>query len=214
MSPRRCAALAVVGAVTLAAALPAGAGGSRSPGRAAATSPLCTAFRRADPVGFRQLFPGTGGLALCSRIQTRREACVIRTERDLRAPNNFLFRFTCRPRVTRLRAAATKAVTQFIFSLRRTITGVGPVYIGGTPPRPVKFDCGVRGYLGRSSLVCIHGSVPYGKYALGTETLSPDMGCDVRPLVALRVANGNWDIFAITRAPRTLNGPACPGPHF
>ena len=30
----------------------------------------------------------------------------------------------------------------------------------------------------------------------------------------VRVANGNWDLFAVTKAPRTLNGPPCPGRHF
>jgi hypothetical protein len=177
-------------------------------------SPLCTSFRTADPTGFRQLFPGRGGLALCTRIQAHREACVIQTGRDLQAPDNFLFQFTCRTPVRRLRAAVTKNVTQFIFSLRRTITGVGTVYVGGTPPTPAGFRCGVRSYPGRSSLVCVGGHVPYGRLALGTETVSPSMGCDVRPLVALRVANGNWDIFAIHKAPRTLNGPPCPGAHF
>jgi hypothetical protein len=205
------AGLAVAGAVAVAAALPAGAGGTG--GSAATTNPLCTQFRTADPTGFRQIFPGRGGLSLCSRIQAHREACVIQTGRDVQAPESFLFQFSCRTPVRRLRAA-TKAVTQFVVSLRRTVTELGSLSIGGTPPRPAGFRCGVRRYTGRSSLVCIRGFVPYGKVAFGSDKVSPNMGCDVRPLVALRVANGNWDIFAIHKAPRTLNGPPCPGAHF
>jgi hypothetical protein len=204
------AGLVLAGAVAVAVALPAGAGGVG--GRAATINPLCTQFRRAAPTEFRQIFPGRGGLSLCSRIQAHREACIIRTGRDLQAPATFMFEFTCR---TPVRSAATKAVTEFIVVVRRTITNLGSLSISGTPPRPARFKkCGVRRYVGRSTLVCVGGFIPYSRLLLGSEKVSPNMDCDVRPLMALRVANGNWDLFAIRKAPRTLNGPPCPGAHF
>jgi hypothetical protein len=196
----------------VALALPAAAGGSG--GTASVTNPLCLRLRAADPTAFRQLFPASrGGLGLCSRVQAHRAACVFQTGRDLQAPAHFLYQFTCRTPRRRLRAAAN-GVTQFIVSLKRTVTAVQPVTIRANPPTSTTFHCGVRPYATRASLVCIGGFVPYGKFALGTLEVSPAMSCGVRPLVALRVANGNWDIFSISKAPRTLNGPPCPGRHF
>jgi hypothetical protein len=193
-------------------ALPVAAGGSD--GTAAAANPLCLRMRAADPTAFRQLFPASrGGLGLCSRVQAHRAACVFQTGRDLQSPARFLYQFTCRTPRRQLRAAAN-SVTQFIVSVKRAITAVQPVTIGSNPPTATTFSCGVRGYATHSSLVCIGGVAPYGKFAVGTLEVNPGMACDVRPLVAIRVANGNWDIFAIPKAPRTLNGPPCPGRHF
>lgn len=208
MSLRHLLALGLL----VALALPVAAGGSG--GRAAATNPLCSRLRAADPVAFRQLFPASrGGAALCSRVQTHREACTFQTARDAQAPPRLGYGFTCRSRLHPRRTAG-RHVTQFIVSVNRTITAVDPVNIGTTPPTGTSFRCGVRHFATRSSLVCIGGSVPYGKPGVGSLTVTPAVGCDVKPLVALRVANGNWDIFAVTKAPRTLNGPPCPGRHF
>jgi hypothetical protein len=183
-----------------------------APAADARVNALCTAFRAADATAFAQIFPGSRGADLCSRVQGRREACVVQTTRDLQAPSTLFFQFSCRTPVRRLRAAAApKLVTQFILAVKRKITSLGPVTIGLAP---AGFHCGVRRYAGRATDVCVSGAVGYGKLATGTLQVSPAMGCDVRPLVALRVANGNWDIFQVAKAPRTLNGPPCPGPHF
>jgi hypothetical protein len=193
-------------------ALPVGAGGSS--GSAARDNPLCLRLRAADATAFRQLFPASrGGMGLCTRVQTHREACTFQTVRDLQAPANMGFNFTCRTAGHPLRTAGRR-VTQFIVAVKRRIDSVQPVNLGTNPPQSTTFRCGVRGFATRASLVCIRGSVPYGKPAVGLMQVAPNMGCDVKPLVALRVANGNWDLFAVTKAPRTLNGPACPGRHF
>jgi hypothetical protein len=192
--------------------LPVAAGGTT--GSASRTNPLCLRLRAADSIAFRQLFPANrGGLGLCTRVQTHREACRIQTARDLQAPANMGFGFTCRWALHPSRTAG-KRVTQFIVAVKRRINSVQPVNIGTNPPQSTTFHCGVRNFATRASLVCIGGSIPYGKPGVGSMQVSPNMGCDVKPLVAIRVANGNWDLFAVTKAPRTINGPPCPGRHF
>jgi hypothetical protein len=199
-------------ALLIVLALPMAAGGS--PGSASRANSLCLRLRAADPTAFRQLFPANrGGMGLCSRVQTHREACSIQTARDAAAPANLGFGFTCRSATHPARTAG-KRVSQFIVSVKRRIDSVQPVNIGTNPPQSTTFRCGVRQFSTRASLVCIGGAVPYGKPGVGSMQVTPNMGCDVRPLVALRVANGNWDIFQVAKAPRTLNGPACPGRHF
>jgi hypothetical protein len=104
-------------------------------------------------------------------------------------------------------------VTQFALLLNRTFTGLGSLTIGSGGP-PAGFRCGVRRYTGRSTLICIHGFIPYGKRAVGEDQVSPVMTCNVRGLAALRTATGAWDIYTVSRAPRVTNGMACPPPHY
>jgi hypothetical protein len=195
----------------LAAVLCAAALLSEDAASAAPVNSLCAQLRFADAKEFRAVFPR--GMASCSAVQDQRENCKITTHRNLRTPTTLGFSFSCRARVSRPRGARD-AVTQFMLLGPRDIVSIRPVTLNTTPPRAVAFHCGANRYPGRFTLVCINGVVPYGKVATGSVLVNPDMGCDVRPLVALRVRNGNWDIFQVAKAPRTLNGPPCPGPHF
>jgi len=215
MSRRLCLGLAVP--IALAVALPLWApGAGAAPATSAVVSPLCTKLRTADPIFFRQLFlprATSDGprLRLCTRVQSQRERCGAITQFDAGARDRLTFAIGCQPPVSRPRAAA--GVTQFALLLNRTFTGLGSLTIGSGGP-PAGFRCGVRRYTGRSTLICIHGFIPYGKRAVGEDQVSPAMTCNVRGLAAVRTATGAWDIYTVSRAPRVTNGTACPLPHY
>ena len=56
--------------------------------------------------------------------------------------------------------------------------------------------------------------IPYGKRAVGLDSVSPVMSCNVRGLAAVRIASGAWDIYTVSKAPRVTDGTACPPPHY
>jgi hypothetical protein len=215
MTRRLGLVLAVPIALAVAPALVVSGAGA-APASSATVSPLCTRLRTLDVRLFRQLyFPHATSdgprLNLCTRVQSQRARCGAITELDRTKPDQLTFEIGCQGPA--LRAHASAGVTQFALLLNRTFTGLGPLTIGAGGP-PASFYCGVRKYTGRSTLLCIHGFIPYGKRAVGVDQVSPAMSCSVRGLAALRTATGAWDIYTVSRAPRVTNGTACPTPHY
>ena len=199
--------------IALAVALPVWApGAGAAPASSAAVSPLYTRLRTLDAVLFRQIFPGVGGMALCTRVQARRERCGAITQFDAVARDRLTFEIGCQRPLSRPRTAA--GVTQIALLLNRTVTGLGPLTIGGSGGTPAGFRCGVRRYTCRSTLICIRGFIPYGKRSVGLDSVSPVMSCNVRGLAAVRIASGAWDIYTVSKAPRVTDGTACPPPHY
>jgi hypothetical protein len=202
---------ALVVGVVLAAAVagPAVAGGA--PRASAAANALCLKLRTADGTLFRQIFPGRGGLSLCSDVQAHRTRCSATTTLDANARDRLSFSLGCRGGTLGARAPG---VTQFALLVNRTFTALGPVTLGSSIGPAAGFRCGVRQYPGRSTLICINGFVAYGRQVVATDAVAPNVTCNLRGLYAIRTATGAWDIFTLVKAPRVLNGPQCPAPHF
>jgi hypothetical protein len=201
--------VAFVALAVVATALPATAAGR--PAARPAVNALCTKLKAADATLFRQIFPGRGGMSLCSQVQAHRTRCSATTTLDANARDRLSFAVGCQGGALGARAAG---VTQFALLLNRTFTALGPVTIGSATGTSAGFDCGVRSYPGRSTLICIHGYIRYGRVGVATDLVTPNVTCNVRGLYAARTATGAWDVFTIVRAPHVVNGTQCPGPHF